>query len=77
MPKRQRNKTQSNGSDQKDTLQHPLQVRSLSVEKCRSLLPQALNLSDTEIEALRDSIYCLAAVALDMAAEQKATSTAS
>jgi hypothetical protein len=36
------------------------------------LLPPGCNLSDARIEALRDSLYCLAAVAVDMAAEQNA-----
>ena len=44
----------------------------LSLEKCRKLLPSDCNLSDAELETLRNSLHCLAAVAVDMSAERKA-----
>jgi hypothetical protein len=71
MPKRQRrNNPQPNESDHWGTPGRVPDVRLLSLEKCRSLLPSGRNLSDTELAVLRDSLYCLAAVAVDIAAER-------
>ena len=42
----------------------------LSLEKCRSLLPEECDLSDSELEKLRDALYCLAGVAVDGFLEQ-------
>jgi hypothetical protein len=61
----------SNRSDRKNgASRHSPDVRLLSVQKCRSLLPSDCELSDAEIEALRDHLYALAGVAVDMTAEQ-------
>jgi len=37
----------------------------LSVERCRRHLPPGLDLSDTELEAIRDALYAVAEVAVD------------
>jgi hypothetical protein len=71
MPKRQRrNNPQPNESDHLGIPGRVLDVCLLSLKKCRSLLSSGCNMV-TEVEALRDSLYCLAAVALGSVISQK------
>jgi hypothetical protein len=46
----------------------PLRTRDvclLSLERCRALLPQGCEITDLELERLRDGLYALAGVAVD------------
>ena len=66
MPKRQsRNNPQPNKSDRQGIAGRVQDVHLLSFQKCRSLLPLGCNISDEDVEALGDSLYCLAAVVID------------
>jgi hypothetical protein len=44
-----------------------------SVKRCRQLLPRDCDLSDQEIEALRDQIYLLSRVIIDQFLEERQT----
>jgi len=37
----------------------------VSLEKCRKLLPPGVNLSETDLEAIRDALYAVAEIAVD------------
>jgi hypothetical protein len=66
MSKRQRKiKTEPSKSVGRSTPGPLVGVRLLSLEKCRSLLPANCDLSNAELESLRDSLYCLAGVMID------------
>src|SRR5271166_3097978 len=66
MPKRhRRNNPQPNESNHQGTPGRVPDVCLLSLERCRSLLPANCDLSNAELERLRDSIYCLAGVTID------------
>ena len=43
----------------------------MDLEKCRSLLPADLGLSDVELERLRDALYTLAGVAVEGFLEER------
>lgn len=64
MRKRQRHQQKSDRSKGECERCPPAEVRQLSLEKCRSLLPEDCNLNDPELENLRDSLYCLAGVVI-------------
>lgn len=47
----------------------------LSVQRCRMILGKGYSLSDSEIETLRDQLYCLADVALTSLPDQLRANT--
>ena len=66
MPKRQ---GIPNRQSSLDPARHPVahtgELRLLTLERCRELLPADCHLSDVELENLRDSLYALAGLVLD------------
>jgi hypothetical protein len=44
---------------------HTADVCLLSLERCRALLPRDYEVTDAELERLRDGLYALAGVAVD------------
>jgi hypothetical protein len=44
---------------------HPADVCLLSLERCRALLPPDCEMTDVEMERLRDGLYALAGVTID------------
>jgi hypothetical protein len=65
MLKKDRHPQQSSRSKSASKERDSLDVRLLSLEKCRSLLPPTSEIGNTKLERLRDSLYCLAAVVVD------------
>jgi hypothetical protein len=59
-----------------ESRQHPAVMRQrLSLEECRNLIGPSCQLSDEELEKLRDSLYGLADIVIESYLEKKTTGT--